>query len=87
MKSFEALFSELEVKATSSSAGSNTVQLLESGVHAIGKKIVEEAAEVWMACEFQTKEQASEEIAQLIYHVQVMMIAKGISLKDVEKFL
>lgn len=87
MKSFESLFSELEVKATSSSAGSNTVQLLESGVHAIGKKIVEEAAEVWMACEFQTKEQASEEIAQLIYHVQVMMIAKGISLKDVEKFL
>lgn len=87
MKSFEALFSELEVKATSSSAGSNTVQLLESGVHAIGKKIVEEAAEVWMACEFQTKEQASEEIAQLIYHVQVMMIAKGISLKDIEKFL
>lgn len=87
MKSFESLFSELTLKASSPSQDSNTARLIEAGVHAIGKKIVEESAEVWMACEFQTNEHASEEIAQLIYHLQVMMIAKGISLKDIEKYL
>ena len=87
MKTFETLFLELADKASEDSDKSNTARLLEAGVHSIGKKIVEEAAEVWMACEFQTKDQAAEEIAQLIYHLQVMMIAKGISLKDVEKFL
>ena len=56
-------------------------------MHFIGKKIVEEAAEVWMACEFQSHEEAAEEISQLLYHTQVMMIAKGISLEDVYKYL
>ena len=61
--------------------------LLEAGVHEIGKKIVEEAAEVWMAAEFQTKDDAALEISQLLYHLQVMMIARGLSLADVYRHL
>lgn len=87
MKSFETLFAELTEKAAASPEISNTAKLVELGVHAIGKKIVEEAAEVWMACEFQTREQAAEEIAQLIYHLQVMMVTKGITLEEVENYL
>ena len=87
MKTFEELFAELRQKAESRPAGSGTVAELDAGVHAIGKKIVEEAAEVWMAAEFQSDAEASEEISQLLYHVQVMMIAKGLTLNDVYRYL
>ena len=87
MKTFEELFAELSAKAQTRPEGSGTVAELDSGVHAIGKKIVEEAAEVWMAAEYQSDAEASEEISQLLYHVQVMMIAKGITLDDVYRYL
>ncbi|MDH6532977.1 phosphoribosyl-ATP pyrophosphohydrolase [Aurantimicrobium minutum] len=87
MKSFDSLFEELTEKAVNRPAGSRTVAELDAGVHAIGKKIVEEAAEVWMAAEYETKEAAAEEISQLLYHLQVLMIAKGISLDDVNHHL
>ena len=61
MKTFEELWQELSTKAETRPAGSGTVQALDAGVHAIGKKIVEEAAEVWMAAEFQSDEEAAEE--------------------------
>ncbi|NUP75030.1 MAG: phosphoribosyl-ATP diphosphatase [Sinomonas sp.] len=83
MKDFESLFAELSEKAASRPEGSRTVVELDSGVHGIGKKIVEEAAEVWMAAEYESDEAAAEEISQLLYHVQVLMIAKGLTLKDV----
>ena len=83
MKSFEALFAELSEKAASRPEGSGTVAELDAGVHFIGKKIVEEAAEVWMAAEYQSKREAAEEISQLLYHLQVMMIACDLSLDDV----
>ena len=83
MKTFEALFAELEEKARTRPAGSGTVLALDAGVHAIGKKIVEEAAEVWMAAEHESGERAAEEISQLLYHLQVLMIARGLSLEDV----
>ncbi|WP_228975297.1 phosphoribosyl-ATP diphosphatase [Streptomyces sp. DH12] len=83
-KTFEQLFVELELKArTGDPATSRTAELVDKGVHAIGKKVVEEAAEVWMAAEYEGKEAAAEEISQLLYHVQVMMVARGISLDDV----
>ncbi|MEU5978088.1 phosphoribosyl-ATP diphosphatase [Streptomyces sp. NPDC047315] len=83
-KSFEELFAELQLKAeTGDPASSRTAELVDKGVHAIGKKVVEEAAEVWMAAEYESKEAAAEEISQLLYHVQVMMVARGISLDDV----
>jgi len=87
VKTFDDLFAELSEKAVSRPEGSGTVAELDAGVHAIGKKIVEEAAEVWMAAEFQSDTEAAEEISQLMYHVQVMMIAKGLSLADVYRHL
>lgn len=87
MKTFESLFAELTDKATARPAGSGTVEELDRGVHFIGKKLVEEAAETWMAAEYESDEECQEEMAQLIYHLQVMMIAKGYKLEDVYKFL
>ena len=81
MKTFDDLFTELSAKAAQRPEGSKTVAELDSGVHGIGKKVVEEAAEVWMACEHETHEEAAEEISQLLYHLQVMMIAKGMTLE------
>ncbi len=83
MKTFEELFAELEDKARNRPAGSGTVAELDDGVHAIGKKIVEEAAEVWMAAEHESGERTAEEISQLLYHLQVLMLATGLSLEDV----
>lgn len=87
MKTFDGLFSELTEIAATRPEGSGTVAQLDRGVHAIGKKIVEEAAEVWMAAEYQTDEDAAEEISQLLYHVQVLMIAKGLTPADVYRHL
>ncbi len=86
-KSFEALFAELRAKAAERAPGSSTVARLDAGVHEIGKKIVEEAAEVWMACEHESTDDAAMEMSQLLYHLQVMMIAKDISLEDVYRHL
>lgn len=83
MKTFEELFAELSAKAAERPAGSRTVAQLDAGVHAIGKKLVEEAAESWMAAEHEGAERTAEELSQLLYHVQVMMIASGLSLEDV----
>ncbi len=87
VKSFEDLFAELSDKAQSRPEGSGTVAELDAGVHFIGKKIVEEAAEVWMASEYESDAEAAEEMSQLIYHLQVMMIAKGLTLEDVYRHL
>ena len=85
MKSFEELFAEISEKAASRPAGSETVKWLDAGTHTIGKKILEEAAEVWMAAEHEGKDHAAEEISQLIYHLQVMMVNLGLTLEDLEK--
>ena len=87
MKTFDTLYAELAAKAVERPEGSGTVAQLDAGVHAIGKKIVEEAAEVWMAAEYETPQRTAEEISQLLYHVQVMMLAKGLSLEDVYRHL
>jgi phosphoribosyl-ATP pyrophosphohydrolase len=87
VKTFDELFAELSEKAVTRPEGSGTVRELDAGVHAIGKKIVEEAAEVWMAAEFQSDEEAAEEISQLLYHLQVLMLAKGLTPADVYRHL
>ena len=87
MTTFEDLFAELEVKAKDRPEGSGTVKEHDAGVHAIGKKIVEEAAEVWMAAEYESKADLALEISQLLYHLQVMMVAKEVSLDDIYKYL
>ena len=87
MKTFEDLWNELRVKAELRPAGSGTVALLDAGVHAIGKKVLEEAAESWMAAEHEGREHAALEISQLLYHAQVLMIALGLDLDDVYQHL
>jgi phosphoribosyl-ATP pyrophosphohydrolase len=87
VKSFDELFAELTEKAATRPDGSGTVAELDAGVHAIGKKIVEEAAEVWMAAEYQSDAETAQEISQLIYHLQVLMVAKGLTPVDVYRHL
>jgi phosphoribosyl-ATP pyrophosphohydrolase len=83
VKTFEQLWAELSEKARNRPAGSGTVAELDAGVHAIGKKLVEEAAESWMAAEHEGREAAALEISQLLYHAQVLMLATGLELDDV----
>ena len=87
MKSFDQLFAELSQIAIDRPEGSNSTALLDSGIHAIGKKIVEEASEVWMAAEYQSDKDLALEASQLIYHLQLLLIAKGIKLEELEKVL
>ena len=86
-KTFDELFAELSQRAATRPEGSGTVRELDAGVHAIGKKIVEEAAEVWMASEYQTLDETAEEMSQLIYHVQTMMVKLGLTPDDIYRYL
>lgn len=87
MKSFDTLWSELAEKMVSRPEGSGTVAAVDAGTHAIGKKILEEAGEVWLAAEHESDEALAEEISQLIYHLQTMMLARGLTPQDIYKFL
>ena len=87
MKSFDSLYSELQNKFETRPEGSRSSELFNLGVHAIGKKVVEEAAEVWMAAEHESDEQLALEASQLIYHMQLILISRGISLAQVEEKL
>ena len=87
VKTFESLFAELAQKAVDRPKGSGTVAELDGGVHTIGKKVVEEAAEVWMAAEHESDARTAEEISQLLYHLQVLMLARGLTLDDVYTYL
>ena len=87
MKTFDDLFAELSEKARTRPEGSGTVRELDAGVHSIGKKIVEEAAEVWMAAEYEGEDRTAEEISQLLYHLQVLMLARGLEPADVYRHL
>ena len=87
MKTFDELFAELQDRARDRPEGSSTVAALDAGVHAQGKKVIEEAGEVWIAAEHETDEQLAEEISQLLYRLQVIMLARGISAEDVYRHL
>lgn len=87
MKSFDELWSELAQKAIDRPEGSATIAALDAGVHSIGKKILEEAGEVWLAAEHEGDDALAEEISQLIYHLQTLMLARGLTPTDIYKFL
>ncbi|MDK8796126.1 phosphoribosyl-ATP diphosphatase [Corynebacterium sp. MSK044] len=87
MKNFDELFAELSTKAVERPTGSGTVEALDKGPHAIGKKIIEEAGEVWIASEYQSDEELAEEMSQLIYWTQVMMVSRGLTPDDIYKYL
>jgi phosphoribosyl-ATP pyrophosphohydrolase len=83
VKSFDDLWLELSHKVAAGDPASGTVAAVRDGIHGIGKKVVEEAAEVWMAAEHESDERTAEEISQLLYHLQVLMLARGLTLDDV----
>ncbi|MGX0119390.1 phosphoribosyl-ATP pyrophosphohydrolase [Corynebacterium otitidis] len=87
MKDFDTLFAELAEKARTRPTGSGTVAALDGGIHSLGKKVIEEAGEVWLAAEHESDDALAEEISQLIYWAQVVMIARGISPEDVYRHL
>jgi phosphoribosyl-ATP pyrophosphohydrolase len=87
VKTFDGLFAELTEKAATRPEGSGTVRALDAGVHAQGKKLLEEAGEVWLAAEHEPDDALAEEISQLLYRIQVVMIGRGLTLEDVYKFL
>jgi phosphoribosyl-ATP pyrophosphohydrolase len=87
MKTFESLFVELVERQRTRPAGSSTVEALDAGVHAQGKKVLEEAGEVWLAAEHETPERTAQEISQLLYRVQVIMLGQGITPNDVYRHL
>lgn len=87
VKNFDSLFEELAQRAVDRPEGSGTVKALDGGLHNLGKKIAEEAGEVWLAAEYQTDDELSEEISQLIYWLQVIMVKRGLTPADVYKFL
>jgi phosphoribosyl-ATP pyrophosphohydrolase len=87
VKTFEELFAELGERARTRPAGSTTVAALDSGVHSLGKKVLEEAGEVWLAAEHEPDDALAEEISQLLYWTQVLMIARGLDLTDVYRKL
>jgi phosphoribosyl-ATP pyrophosphohydrolase len=87
VKTFDSLFAELSEKVRDRPEGSGTVEALDAGVHAQGKKVLEEAGEVWIAAEYESDSALAEEISQLLYRLQVMMLGRGLTLEDVYKYL
>lgn len=87
MKNFDELWIELNERADTRPEGSGTVAALDAGVHAMGKKIIEEAGEVWLAAEHESDEALALEISQLLYRLQILMIARGITPTDIYKVL
>jgi len=87
VKTFDELFAELSSRAQDRPAGSGTVAALDAGVHEQGKKLLEEAGEVWLAAEHESDEALAEEISQLLYRVQVIMLGRGLTLDDVYRHL
>jgi phosphoribosyl-ATP pyrophosphohydrolase len=87
MKSFDTLWIELSEKIAAGTPESGTVQAVNAGVHSIGKKILEEAGEVWLAAEHESDAALSEEISQLLYHLQTLMLARGLTPDDIYKYL
>lgn len=87
MKTFDSLFAELAERIAARPEGSGTVAAYDKGVHHLGKKVIEEAGEVWIAAEYQSDEELAEEISQLLYWSQVIMLKRGLGLEDVYRHL
>ena len=87
MKNFDELWVELSQKAQTRPSGSSTVAALDAGIHAMGKKVIEEAGEVWLAAEHESAEALALEISQLLFRLQIVMLARGITPEDIYRVL
>jgi len=81
--SYEALYEMIKGRKTEPKEGSYTTYLFDKGMDKILKKVGEESTEVIIAGAKNDKEETIYEIADLAYHVMVMMVEQGIDLKDV----
>ncbi|NBQ40605.1 MAG: phosphoribosyl-ATP diphosphatase [Alphaproteobacteria bacterium] len=86
-KKFEDLFAELSGKLAENDPNSGSVTAVHSGVHEAGKKLLEEAGEVWLAAEHEDNEHLSLEISQLLYRLQILMLIRGITPADIYRKL
>ncbi|MBO4468249.1 MAG: bifunctional phosphoribosyl-AMP cyclohydrolase/phosphoribosyl-ATP diphosphatase HisIE [Clostridia bacterium] len=85
--SYEGLYNLIKGRKTEKKEGSYTTYLFEKGLDKILKKIGEESTEVIIAAKAQDKRETVYEIADLCYHVMVLMIEAGISLEDIKSEL
>lgn len=85
--SLEALMKVIEGRKLEKKEGSYTTYLFEKGIDKILKKVGEECTEVIIAGKADDKAETVYEIADLVYHVMVLMIEMGISLDDIKKEL
>ncbi|MBQ9773905.1 MAG: bifunctional phosphoribosyl-AMP cyclohydrolase/phosphoribosyl-ATP diphosphatase HisIE [Clostridia bacterium] len=81
--SLEGLMTLIEGRKTDKKEGSYTTYLFEKGLDKILKKVGEESTEVIIAAKAEDKKETVYEIADLAYHVMVLMIEAGISLEDI----
>lgn len=81
--SYESLMKLIEGRKTNKKEGSYTTYLFEKGIDKILKKVGEESTEVIIAAKADDKRETVYEIADLAYHVMVLMIEMGISLDDI----
>ena len=81
--SVDALYSMLEGRKTQPKEGSYTTYLFEKGIDKILKKVGEECTEVIVAGKGNDREETIFEIADLAYHVMVLMVQMGITPKDI----
>ena len=85
--SYEGLMKLIEGRKTEKKEGSYTTYLFEKGIDKILKKIGEESTEVIIAAKADDKKETIYEVADLAYHVMVMMVEMGISLEDIRSEL
>ena len=85
--SLESLYELIKGRKTSKQEGSYTTYLFEKGLDKILKKVGEESTEVIIAAKAEDKKETVYEIADLAYHVLVLMVEAGISVEDIQKEL
>ena len=85
--SYEGLFELLKGRKAEKKEGSYTTYLFEKGLDKILKKVGEESTEVIIAAKAEDKKETIYEIADLAYHVMVLMVQSGITLEDIHKEL
>jgi phosphoribosyl-AMP cyclohydrolase / phosphoribosyl-ATP pyrophosphohydrolase len=79
-----ALWRTITARALERPAGSYTTELLEAGLGAVARKVGEEAVELTVASLDESDERVVEEAADLVYHLYVLLAARGLDVADVE---
>ena len=84
---FKSLYQVIESRRENPQEGSYTCYLFEKGLDKILKKVGEESAEVIIAAKNGDKDELANEICDLFYHLEVMMVSLGVKTEDIEAIL